>query len=988
MAAYGLGYLLSVSLPLQSAHVVGVVSAFGFTVFSGISPTLSSVYSGLGPLRVLWDVSFARYAVEACVVAETEAVSATGSPFAESTKLWMDDAGFGTGGIGVFWQDVGIMISIGIGFRILAGLVLWYRTRKQRARTGFVRRVSVSAMKKLKLWPLVVMGLSFMTPAARAVTLTEYVYIIFLSSSRTNSSILDSNGICNFCGAAIFPICDCPAGFYCSNVTRPFCEKCPSGSYCPVTGDVQPLPCPSGSWCPGNVFVPISCESGAVCTSDRTVYILGIIFCFFILLLALILHLWIRGYFAGCFGLVLKLWNRKKNGPSEEEDARELDLVEEVDVPESENEASEEEEEEENVENRASDRFDITLTNVSVKRGMWLSYPVPWKNWGAHQVLSNINGKFPNGQLIAIMVPVPDFNNRCIFLLTFPFSNIKGPSGSGKTTLLKVLRGALPINTGTIEVNGQLCEKGLSQFNKVLGMVPQDDDTVDPLLTVEQALRHSARLRLPGGTSYKEKNREVEAALALLSLEGVRDQLVGTGLGGSSSRGVSGGQRRRTNIGVELAARPSLLLLDEPTSGLDSHVAALVVEGLKRITQEKGVTIIATIHQPSQRVFEQFDTLVLLGTAGRIVYWGPPRDAVGHFTSTLGKELPSNTADPDFLLDTLSAENDADAGGTISLADAWQKQEEQRDLLGGDDSSKSAAEGEGFVMNPSDSDSDDERGSKTTAEEASSIASLPRRLWAALISRLWGHGGRRTPMFHMQLAIQLMRQIQRTLRTLVSSFLLSCVIFGFSGTCLALAFTGSKFDLPTPQAITQWCPQAIRDFTDSQSWDQPCNPVHPNNEVQGLAVMYFCMLLGCIAAALSVWTFGGDKGIYRRESASGSNTLAYFLAANLTDAIKCMVYALFFLSCYFPIATPYGTFSNYWVLCYCFLLVTYGYGYIISFLLRPANAAIVGALVAVSAGLFSGLVFGFTPFWTFFFGEGLFQAEVQYVVDNFRDYSW
>ena len=175
--------------------------------------------------------------------------------------------------------------------------------------------------------------------------------------------------------------------------------------------------------------MPISCESGAVCTSDRTVYILGIIFCFFILLLALILHLWIRGYFAGCFGLILKLWNRKENDPTEEEDARELDVVEEVDVPESENEESEEEEEEEedkNAENRASERFDITLTNVSVKRGMWLSYPVPWKNWGAHQVLSNINGEFPNGQLIAIMVRVPDINNRCIFLANISFFRNKG----------------------------------------------------------------------------------------------------------------------------------------------------------------------------------------------------------------------------------------------------------------------------------------------------------------------------------------------------------------------------------------------------------------------------------------------------------------------------------------------------------------------------------------------------------------------------------
>jgi len=906
-AAYGLGYMLSQLLPLQSAHVVGVVTIFGFTVFSGIAPNLRDGES-LGPLRILWDLSFARYAVEASVIAQTEAIKASGSAFELSTKLWLEDRGFGTEGIGVFWGDVGIMIAIGIGFRVIAGLLLWYQTRRDR-RSIFQRFFGalVKLLKNVKLWPVLLACFALFSPSASALTLT-------------------SNGVCNFCGAAIFPICNCPAGFYCSNSSRPFCERCPAGYYCPVTGDVPPLPCPSGSWCPTNVYVPVTCADGSVCTSERSFYILGIIFCFAILGLILLVHLWVRGYFRGLVGFLKKKFDsfKKKKLTREQSDESRED---------GENSAEQEGEEDE-VEQTQT--FDITLEKISAKRGRWLSYPVPWRRFGAKTVLADISGKFNNGELTAIM----------------------GPSGCGKTTLLKVLRGMLPFSAGVIRVNGQVCKKGLSNFKKVIGFVPQDDDTVDPLMTVKEAISHSARLRLPGNTSFKEKAKHVRETLKLLALEEIENQLVGTGDIGAM-RGVSGGQRKRTNIGVELVTQPSVLLLDEPTSGLDSHIAASVADVLKRIAKKKGVTVVATVHQPSQAVFDKFDSLVLLEEGGRVVYWGPTEGAVPYVMETLGIEPPPNTAAPDFLLDVLSE----------------RKKKEQNDERENEEGSEEESK-----ETSGEEEEEEERNEEEGDEKV--------EWWRKVLNLFWGRGGRRTPLFYMQLLWQVCRQIRRSLRTLVVSLVLACLVFGGTGIYLAIAFTDAKYAIPVPTEIAQWCPRAINDFTETQSFDQPCNPNHPNNEVQGLVAMYFSMALGGVAAAFSIWTFGADRAISRREHSGGVDTLAYFLSANFVDAIKCAVYALFFLSTYFIIATPWGDFTDYWLLCYCYLLLTYGLGYIISFLLQPANAAIVATVAGVTAGLGSGLVFKFTPMWTFFFGEGLFQAEAQYVVDHYTETRW
>lgn len=140
------------------------------------------------------------------------------------------------------------------------------------------------------------------------------------------------------------------------------------------------------------------------------------------------------------------------------------------------------------------------------------------------------------------------------------------------------------------------------------GFVPQDD-IVHPRLTVEENLLFSARFRLPKHTSRREHLELVDRAISLLGLTEVRNSLVGN----EESRGVSGGQRKRVNIGLELVADPCVMFLDEPTSGLDSSSCRHVITVLSRVAH-MGVTCAAVVHQPSNRIMSKFDDILLLGS--------------------------------------------------------------------------------------------------------------------------------------------------------------------------------------------------------------------------------------------------------------------------------------------------------------------------------------------------------------------------------------
>ncbi|CAN8209284.1 unnamed protein product [Coccothraustes coccothraustes] len=240
---------------------------------------------------------------------------------------------------------------------------------------------------------------------------------------------------------------------------------------------------------------------------------------------------------------------------------------------------------------------------------------------------------------------------------------ILGPTGSGKSSLLDILAARKDPRglSGDILINGA---PQPANFKCTSGYVVQDD-VVMGTLTVRENLKFSAALRLPKSVKEQEKNERVNQIIKELGLSKVADSKVGT----QFSRGVSGGERKRTNIGMELITDPAILFLDEPTTGLDASTANAVLLLLKRMSKQ-GRTIIFSIHQPRYSIFRLFDNLTLLA-AGRVLYHGPAQHAIEYFQS-IGYQCEPYNNPADFFLDVINGDsttmamNKADESNTES----------------------------------------------------------------------------------------------------------------------------------------------------------------------------------------------------------------------------------------------------------------------------------------------------------------------------------
>jgi ABC-type multidrug transport system ATPase subunit/pSer/pThr/pTyr-binding forkhead associated (FHA) protein len=199
---------------------------------------------------------------------------------------------------------------------------------------------------------------------------------------------------------------------------------------------------------------------------------------------------------------------------------------------------------------------------------------------------------------------------------------VMGPSGAGKSTLLSLVNGQAAPASGRVLVGGLDLHEHAELFRGRIGFVPQDD-ILHADLTVWQALWYAARLRLPADTSDAEIGARIRAVIAQLGLEGTE----GTRVGDQRRRGVSGGQRKRVNLAMELLTDPPILVLDEPTSGLSS-TDALSVISLLRSLADAGKTILVTIHQPGLDAFRLFDAVAVIARdestrqVGRLAFFG------------------------------------------------------------------------------------------------------------------------------------------------------------------------------------------------------------------------------------------------------------------------------------------------------------------------------------------------------------------------------
>lgn len=215
---------------------------------------------------------------------------------------------------------------------------------------------------------------------------------------------------------------------------------------------------------------------------------------------------------------------------------------------------------------------------------------------GGKQILKDVSFGVPEKSLIAVI----------------------GPSGSGKSTLLKALTGYRPANQGDVLYDNRNLYKEFAALRQRIGLVPQDD-ILHKELTVQKALRYAAKLRFPGDTAEAEREARIDEVLHELKLHVHREKKVTS---------LSGGQRKRVSVALELLTKPSLIFLDEPTSGLDPGMDRDVMQLLRGLADD-GRTVLVVTHSVAELGI--CDKLLVMAPGGGVAYFGPPEEALNFF---------------------------------------------------------------------------------------------------------------------------------------------------------------------------------------------------------------------------------------------------------------------------------------------------------------------------------------------------------------------
>ncbi|CAN6283386.1 unnamed protein product [Urochloa humidicola] len=492
---------------------------------------------------------------------------------------------------------------------------------------------------------------------------------------------------------------------------------------------------------------------------------------------------------------------------------------------------------------------------------------------GKKKLLKCVTGKLSPGRVTAIM----------------------GPSGAGKTTFLNAVLGKTSgyKKDGIVLING--IPESMQSYKKIIGFVPQDD-IVHGNMTVEENLWFSSSCRFSKGMSRSDRVRVLERVIGSLGLQEIRNSLVGT----VEKRGISGGQRKRVNVGIEMVMEPSLLILDEPTTGLDSASSQLLLRALRHEALE-GVNVCAVVHQPSYTLFNMFDDFVLLARGGLIAYHGPVSEVEMYFAG-LGIKVPDRENPPDYFIDILEGIVKTKIRGNVTpkhlpllwmLHNGYEVPDDFQEDLENINTIR-----ELYTVRSISS----ERSSAEQTENTDSVNHDVRQSNKLL--------ERKTPGVFAQYGYYLGRVAKQLLRESTqqaADYLILCI----AGICIG---TISR----------------VRDDSFGVA-------------SYGYTIMAVSLL--CQLAALR--SFSPEKLQYWRERESGMSSLAYFLARDTIDHFNTAVKPIIFLSTFYFFNNPRSTLrDNYLVLLALIYCVT-GIGYTFSIWFELGLAQLCAAIVPV-----------------------------------------
>ncbi|KAJ1513813.1 hypothetical protein HMI54_005288 [Coelomomyces lativittatus] len=718
----------------------------------------------------------------------------------------------------------------------------------------------------------------------------------------------------------------CTSGFYCGpNCAQP--TLCCEGYYCPHPGTI--LACPKGFFCGRGTQTPISCSFLASCPEGTGApkrvgvmwisFLVGMVYC-----LIYLVHQWLSNVRR------MRQFKRIMHVKAVRLSAQtHLDLAATTTTSAAAAAASSASSFSPNVSSLQSKQTPPTLPrSLSSDITSLHVYQLGYQRKPGKTVVFPVTGSFRNGKLCAIM----------------------GPSGSGKTTFLQLLSGSLKKTSGHLTLHGQV-ETTLVKYQKVIGFVPQEDIMLRQL-TVVDILMHSASTRLPKHWSGQEKKTKVFEIIEYLGLYNVMNNVIGTEV----KRGLSGGQRKRVNIGMELVAEPEILFLDEPTSGLDSSTSAEVCALLKEIAYEKTITVISVIHAPSPEVFEMFDDILLLGNEGHVVYFGERTKAIPYFQN-LGFFPFRYTNPSDFLLDILTekVQNTVHFDWSYKqLFEAWNQFQKQATLH-----------------------------ASTSLYSDSSTRYPTSHHHHATSSACFFHASNvhRFFMYHFQCALDYMVDVALEFKTFLNAsffcvqdpvreiphamvlfyyctyraclqiyrqpmrFLLDQVLYLGCGLFISMASETFDYIGVQPQVICDLTPMALRPFC-----DRPIDSLRHVGMFVSLGVYFAGIMVGG-------GTFGDERVVYWRESKAGQPTLPYYLGKVTADLPRMLCAALMFtlaLILFWPFRSFLG--MIYLVILLLFYSA-FGIGYFLSMLVEKNQIQLVSTAFALAWGLlFSGVI--------------------------------